>query len=142
MLPVEGKRPVFARRLLQFPPRNTRWCAKTRTNCRHTFRASPFTGLKCVGEEKHQRQKKPWIHCSTTVQKNLKGTCTRTSCEYWHLPECHFYKRKTGCMAGDKCLFPYYKVDEQPNKKPKKSYFPKRRESDDKNAVAIVKSLS
>ena len=37
---------------------------------------------------------------------------------------------------------PHYKVDEQPNKKPNKSYFPKRRASDDKNAVAIVKSVS
>ena len=44
--------------------------------------------------------------------------------------------------VGDKCLFPHHKVDEQPNKKPKKSYFPKGRESDDKNAVAIVKSVS
>ena len=49
---------------------------------------------------------------------------------------------ETGCTGGDKCLFPQYKVDEQPNKKPKKSYFPKRRESDDKNPVAIVKSVS
>ena len=24
--------------------------------------------------------------------------------------------------AGDKCLFPHHKVDEQPNKKPKKGY--------------------
>ena len=39
-------------------------------------------------------------------------------------------------------MFPHYKVDEQPHKKPKKSYFPKRRESDDKNAVAIVKTVS
>ena len=28
-----------------------------------------------------------------------------------------------GCKAGDKCLFPHYKVDEQPKKKPKKSYY-------------------
>ena len=42
------------------------------------------------------------------------------------------------CTAGDKCLFPHYKVDGQPKKKPQKRYFPKRRESDDKNAVAIV----
>ena len=40
-----------------------------------------------------------------------------TSCEYWHSPE-------------------------QPNKKPKKSYFPPIRESDDKNAVAMVKNVS
>ena len=37
---------------------------------------------------------------------------------------------------------PHYKVDEQPNKKPKKSNIPERRECDDKNAVAIVKSVS
>ena len=51
-------------------------------------------------------------------------------------------KTETGCEVGDKCLFPHYKVDEQPNKKPKKSNIPKRRESDDKNIVAIVKSVS
>ena len=45
----------------------------------------------------------------------LKGTCTRTSCEYWHPPECHFFEKETGCKAGDKCLFPHHKVDEQPN---------------------------
>ena len=72
----------------------------------------------------------------------LKGTCTRTPGEHWHPCECHFFKNETGRKAGEKCLFPHYKVDEQPNKKHKKSYFPKRRESDDKNSVAVVKSLS
>ena len=72
----------------------------------------------------------------------LRDTCTRTPCEYGHPIECQFYKSETGCKAGDKCLFPHYKVDEQPNKKPPKSNFQKRRESDDKNAVAIVKSVS
>ena len=72
----------------------------------------------------------------------LKGTCTRTLCEYWHPPECQFYLHATGCKAGDKCLFPHFKVDQQPNKKLKKSNIPKRRESDDKNAVAFVKSVS
>ena len=52
----------------------------------------------------------------------LKGTCTRSLCEYWHLPECQFYKRETGCKAGDKRLFPHDKVDEQSNKKPKKGH--------------------
>ena len=70
----------------------------------------------------------------------LKGTCTRSPCECWHPPECQFYKTQTGCKAGDKCLFPQHKVDEQPNKKPKKGHYShRRRESDDKNAVAIVK---
>ena len=72
----------------------------------------------------------------------LRGTCTRTPCEYWHPPECQFDKNATGCKTGDKCLFPQHKVDEQPNKKPKKSHIPKRRGSDDKNAVATVRSVS
>ena len=58
-----------------------------------------------------------------------------------HPPECQFHKNETGCKAGDS-LFPHYKVDEQPNKKSKQSCFQKRRESNDKNAVAIVKSVS
>ena len=57
-------------------------------------------------------------------------------------PSVNSIKSETCCKGGDKCLFPYYKVVEQPNKKPRKSSFPKRRESDDKNAVAIVKSVS
>ena len=69
----------------------------------------------------------------------LKGTCTRSPCEYWHRPDCQFYKTETGCKAGDKCLFPHHKVDEQPNKKSKKSYHSQEgRESDDKNAAAVV----
>ena len=28
----------------------------------------------------------------------------------WHPPECQFFKNKTGCKAGDKRLFPHYKV--------------------------------
>ena len=73
----------------------------------------------------------------------LKGTCTRSPSEYWHPPECQFFKKESGCKAGDKCLFPHHKVDEQPNKKQKKSdHSQKRTESDDKNAVAIVKIVS
>ena len=70
----------------------------------------------------------------------LKGTCTRSPCEYWHPPSVNSTKTETVCKARDKCLFPHHKVDEQPNKKPKKgNYAHRRRESDDKNAVAIVK---
>ena len=57
LLPVERKRPVFARRPLQFPPRSPRSCAKTRTRCRHTFWANRITRSKCVEEEKYPRQK-------------------------------------------------------------------------------------
>ena len=55
----------------------------------------------------------------------LKGTCTRSLCEYWHPPECQFYKNETGCKAGGKCVLPHHKVDEQPNKKPMKGYYSK-----------------
>ena len=72
----------------------------------------------------------------------LKGTCTGTPCEHRRSPECQFYKNQTGCKAGDKCRFPHHKVDEQPKKKPKKRYSPKRKESNDKNAVAIVTRVS
>ena len=33
-----------------------------------------------------------------------KGTCKRSSCEYWHPPQCQFYKTETGCKAGDKVM--------------------------------------
>ena len=73
----------------------------------------------------------------------LEGTCTRTPCEYWHPPECQFFsKKKIGCKSGDTCLSRHYKVDEQPDKRPKKGYCPERRASEDKGAVAIVKSVS
>ena len=57
-----------------------------------------------------------------------KSTCTRSPCEYWHPPECQFYKTDTGCTGGDKCLFPHHNVDEQPNKKSKKGYYSHKRE--------------
>ena len=39
-------------------------------------------------------------------------------------PSANSYKRM-GCKAGDKCLFPQYKVDKQPNKNPKRATSPK-----------------
>ena len=35
--------------------------------------------------------------------------------------------KKTGCKAGDTCLFPHYKIDEQQNRRLTKGHFPKRR---------------
>ena len=54
-------------------------------------------------------------------------------CDYWHPPECNFSQSKSGCKFGNKCSFPHRKVEEQPNKKPKKG--------GDKSAVAIVKDV-
>ena len=67
----------------------------------------------------------------------LKCTCTRSLCENWHPPECPFYKTQTGCKAGDKCLFPH--KNNQTKSQRKAIFHHKRRESDDNNAVAIVK---
>ena len=61
----------------------------------------------------------------------LKGTCTKSPCEYWHPPECQFYKTKSRCKFGAARSVPHWKVEEQPNKKPKKG--------GDKIAVAILK---
>ena len=47
----------------------------------------------------------------------LKGTCTKSRCEYWHPPECQFYKTKSGCKFGAECSFPHWKIEEQANKK-------------------------
>ena len=63
----------------------------------------------------------------------LKGTCTKSLCEYRHPPECHFYKSESGCKFGAECSLLHWKVEEQPNKKPKKG--------EDKSVVAIVKSV-
>ena len=71
----------------------------------------------------------------------LKGNCTRSPCEYWHPLECQFYKTESGLKAGDKSLFLHYKVEEQPSKKPKKSFNSQNGKSDDRAAVAIAKAV-
>ena len=68
----------------------------------------------------------------------LKCTRTRSLCEYWRPPECQFYKTEFGCKAGDKCLFPHHKVEEQPCLKPKKSF---QNEKNDKGAVAFANTV-
>ena len=61
----------------------------------------------------------------------LKGTCTKSLCDYWHLPECQLQKSESGCKFGDKCSFAYRQLDGQRSKKPKKD--------GDKSAVAMLK---
>ena len=53
--------------------------------------------------------------------KGKHGSILRQPCEYWHPPECQFDESETGCKAGDKCLFPHYKVYEQPIKSRKRA---------------------
>ena len=61
----------------------------------------------------------------------LKGTCTNSFCEKWHLPVCWFYKSENGCRLGQKCSYAHRQVDEQPSKRSKKN--------GDKSAVAMLK---
>ena len=63
----------------------------------------------------------------------LKCICTKSLSDYWHHPECQFYQSDSACGFGAECSFPHWKVEEQPNKRPKKG--------GDKTAVAIVKSV-
>ena len=56
-------------------------------------------------------------------------------------PNGNFTKTETGCKAGDKCLFPHYKVEEQPSTKPKKSFNSQNGKSEDTGAVAIFKTV-
>ena len=136
---MERKRPVFAKRPTQFPPRNPRSCAKNRNTLPPRLLSRPYHEIEvCRGKAVSDAKVTmgPFFDNRADI---IWGTCTRTSCECWHPPECQFYKNETGCKAGDKCVFPHCKFEKQPNKNAKKSYFQKRRESDDKNAVANVK---
>ena len=73
----------------------------------------------------------------------LKVTCTRTSCEYWHPPECQFTKMKrVVTLETSVCSRITRLMNNQINSRQEKTVLKKRRESDDKNAVAIVKTVS
>ena len=61
----------------------------------------------------------------------VKCICTKSPCDYWHPPTCHFFQSESGCKFGDKCSFSHRQVEGQPSKKPKKDC--------DKSAVAILK---
>ena len=63
----------------------------------------------------------------------LKGICTKSPCDYWHLPECQFFKSESGCKFGDKCSFAHRQVEGQPGRKPNKD--------DDRSAVAVLKDV-
>ena len=86
------KKPVFARRPLQFPPRNPKILRKNQNTLPPHLLSQPYHDVEvCRGIEVSEA-KVTMVHSSTTVQIFLKGTCMRTSCEYWHPPECHFFR--------------------------------------------------
>ena len=62
----------------------------------------------------------------------LKGTCTTSFCEKWHLPEFLFYKSEKWMQICEKVYsYAHRQVDERPSKKSKKN--------GDKSAVAMLK---
>ena len=60
-------------------------------------------------------------------------TSSKVALNYRHPPECQFCKSESGWKSGKEFSFPHRKVEEQPNKKPKKGV--------DKSAVATVKDV-
>ena len=85
------------------------------------------------GKRTSEAQSLSWKFARQPCKDHLKGFCTKSPCDYWHPPECQLHKSEMGCKFGDKCSFPHRKVEEQPNKRPKKG--------GDKSAVAVVKGV-
>ena len=72
-------------------------------------------------ERKSSRTRSP-REARVPVVERLDGLARITSfCEKWHLPECLFYKTKSGCRFGEKCSYAHRQVDEQPTKRSKKN---------------------
>ena len=67
-----------------------------------------------------------------TCQDFMHGKCTKPSCDFWHPPECQYYKKPSGCRFDDKCAFMHQQVEGQPYKKPKRQ--------SDEGAVARLKN--
>ena len=53
----------------------------------------------------------------------LKGICDKSPCDYWHPPECQFWKSESGCKFGDKCSYAHRQVESQPSKKTEKGWW-------------------
>ena len=48
--------------------------------------------------------------------KNLRRTCTETSCDFWHPPVCLNHQSESGCMYGDKCYSAHLRLLGSPAK--------------------------
>ena len=68
LLPVERKRPVFARRPLQFPPRKPRSCAKTQNALPPHLLSQPLHEVEVCRRKEVSEAKVTMVHSSTTVQ--------------------------------------------------------------------------
>ena len=72
---------------------------------------------RCASRKKNLRGRSPSGKFARQPCKDyLKGICTKSLCDYWHPPECRFYKSESGCTFGDKCSFAHRQVEGQPSK--------------------------
>ena len=116
-------RRVFERRQMQFPALRVTIVRNHQNTKPPHLPSHPFHEVEVCRRKEVSNSKVTMVPFSDN-----QGTCTRSPCEYWHPPECQFYKTETVCKAGEKCVFPHHKVDEEPNKKPKKSdHFTKKK---------------
>ena len=101
----------------------------------------PLHPLSHQNQEAEVRRKKRGLRGRSPFGKTkrqpcknfLKSTCTKSPCDYWHPPECQFYKSESGCRFGDKCSFPHRQLEGQPGNK--------LEYDGDKSAVAILKNV-
>ena len=77
-----------------------------------------------------EAQVRKWLDCRARIITS-KELAPLHSLNKWHLPECLFYKTKSGCRFGETCSYAHRQVDEQPSKRFKKN--------GDKSAVAMLK---
>ena len=130
LLPVERKRPVFERRRMQFPLRDSKIVRK---KPEHT--ATPSEPTVSRGRSVSTGKSNHGSILRQPCRYYLKGTCTRSLCEYWHPPSANAIKMKRGVRLETSVCFRITRLMNNQIKL-KKSYFQKRRESDDKNALA------
>ena len=100
MLPVARTRPMFVGRPVQFSGMRVTIVHQNR------HRKPP----RLLSHHRHEvrsvsGKSNPGMILRQPCTYFLKGTCTKSPCEYWHPPECQFYNTESGCKAGDKCLF-------------------------------------
>ena len=85
--------------------------------CQHPSSLLPEVGVR-LGSQIERRA------------ETLEDKCSKSSCDFWHPPECQSYKKPSRCRFGDKCAFMHQQVEGQPCKKPN---------NDDNSAVVSLK---
>ena len=102
MLPVERKRPVFERETDAVSGMRVPIVPKYQTTMPPHLLGQPYHEVEvCLGREVSEAKVTMGPFFGHPCRYYLRGSCTRTSCENWHPPECPFFLKN-------------YKVDEQP----------------------------